>query len=186
MLNDKGEVPDEEYTLPIGKADVVQQGDDLTIISYGKPMRMVKNAVKQLEEEHEICADLIDLRTLRPLDVDTIAASVKKTNRVLIVDEDYGYCGMGAAILGAIQTRPQRRRAGPVQPLPRVVHAAERGKGHRGGAGNRLPIRRKWLETGGRWLVTTRGISFVLTSHLPPASSHCFNHAIRNHSPTVE
>lgn len=106
MLNDRGEVPDEEYTLPIGKADVMIQGDDCTVISYGKSLaRFAKPAVEKLAEEHDIHCELISLRSLRPLDVDTIAASIKKTNRAIIVDEDYGLAGMGAAIMERIYKR---------------------------------------------------------------------------------
>jgi pyruvate dehydrogenase E1 component beta subunit len=104
MLNDKGEVPDEEYVLPIGKADVMREGDDCTVISYGKSLaRFAQPAIEQLAAEHDISCDLISLRTLRPLDKKTIIESVKKTNRVVIVDEDYGFCGFGAGIMDAIQ-----------------------------------------------------------------------------------
>lgn len=102
MLNDRGEVPAEEYTIPLGKAHVVKPGEDLTIISYGKPMRTVKKAVQVLEEQLELSVELIDLRTLRPLDTDTLVESISKTHRALIVDEDYGYCGMGAAVMERI------------------------------------------------------------------------------------
>ena len=105
MLNDKGEVPDEEYSLPIGKADVMIEGDDCTVISYGRSLaRFAKPAVEKLAENGISC-DLISLRSLRPLDVDTIAASIKKTNRAVIVDEDYGLAGMGAAIMERIYKR---------------------------------------------------------------------------------
>jgi len=105
MLGDTGDVPDDkDFTLPIGIANVERQGSDLTILSYGRPLsRVVRPAVEALEKDHGIDAELIDLRTLRPLDVKTILASIKKTNRCVIVDEDWGYCGMGAGILQKIQ-----------------------------------------------------------------------------------
>jgi pyruvate dehydrogenase E1 component beta subunit len=105
MLAETGDVPDDEdFTLPIGVANVERQGSDLTILSYGRPLsRVVRPAVEALEKDHGIDAELIDLRTLRPLDVKTILASIKKTNRCVIVDEDWGYCGMGAGILQKIQ-----------------------------------------------------------------------------------
>lgn len=104
LLADKGEVPDEEYTLPIGKAHVEREGNEVTIISYGKSMaRFARPATKVLVEDEGIDVELIDLRTLRPLDIPTIVESVKKTNRCVIVSEDYGYCGMGGAILARIQ-----------------------------------------------------------------------------------
>ena len=105
MLNDKGEVPDEEYSLPIGKADVMIEGDDCTVISYGRSLaRFAKPAVEKMAEDGISC-ELISLRSLRPLDVDTIAASIKKTNRAVIVDEDYGLAGMGAGIMERIYKR---------------------------------------------------------------------------------
>jgi pyruvate dehydrogenase E1 component beta subunit len=104
MLNDVGEVPSEEYLLPIGKARVEREGKDVTVISYGRPLqRVVRSAVKALVENENIDAELIDIRTLRPLDTETIINSIRKTHRCVIIDEDYGYCGMGAGILQKIQ-----------------------------------------------------------------------------------
>jgi pyruvate dehydrogenase E1 component beta subunit len=105
MLNDTGEVPeDKEFLLPIGVADVERTGSDVTVISYGRPLqRVVRPAVNALVNDHGIDVELIDLRTLRPLDVPTLLASIKKTHRCVIVDEDYGYCGMGAGILQKLQ-----------------------------------------------------------------------------------
>jgi pyruvate dehydrogenase E1 component beta subunit len=104
MLNDKGDVPEGEFTLPLGVANVERQGNDVTIISYGRPLqRVVRSAVDALVKDHGIDVELIDVRTLRPLDTQTIINSVKKTNRCVIVDEDWGYCGMGSGILYKIQ-----------------------------------------------------------------------------------
>jgi pyruvate dehydrogenase E1 component beta subunit len=104
MLNDKGEVPEGEYTLPLGVANIERPGKDVTLISYGRPLqRVVRTAVESLEKDHGIDVELIDVRTLRPLDTKTIIESVKKTNRCVIVDEDWGYCGMGSGILYKIQ-----------------------------------------------------------------------------------
>jgi pyruvate dehydrogenase E1 component beta subunit len=106
MLAEKGEVPIEEYLLPIGKANVEREGADVTVVSYGRPLqRVVRPAVEHLHANHGIDVELIDLRTLRPLDVETIAASIAKTNRCVIIDEDWGYCGMGSGILYKIQKR---------------------------------------------------------------------------------
>src|SRR5687767_9581817 len=107
MLNDVGEVPEEEeYTIPLGKAKVEREGSDITIISYGRPLqRVVRSAVDALVKDHSIDVELIDVRTLRPLDLDTLAASVRKTNRCVIVDEDWGYCGMGAGIMQKLNKR---------------------------------------------------------------------------------
>jgi pyruvate dehydrogenase E1 component beta subunit len=105
MLNDTGEVPDDkDFTLPLGVAEVERQGQDVTVISYGRPLqRVVRSAVDALVKDHGIDVELIDLRTLRPIDTNTILTSIKKTNRCVIVDEDWGYCGMGAGILQKIQ-----------------------------------------------------------------------------------
>jgi len=98
MLNDRGEVPEGEYTVPIGVADVKRRGDDVTLVSYGKVMKMVLRAADELARHHQIEADVIDLRTLRPLDEQTIIDSVQRTHRLVVVDEDWPFCGMGAGI----------------------------------------------------------------------------------------
>lgn len=105
MLNEKGEVPDDkDFTLPLGVAKVEREGSDVTVISYGRPLqRVVRPAVEALVKDHNIDVELIDVRTLRPLDLDTLVKSVKKTNRCVIIDEDWGYCGMGAGILFKLQ-----------------------------------------------------------------------------------
>jgi pyruvate dehydrogenase E1 component beta subunit len=104
MLSEKGEVPEEEYLLPLGIAKIERPGNDVTVISYGRPLqRVVRPAVEALVKDHSIDVELIDLRTLRPLDIPTLIESIKKTNRCVIVDEDWGYCGMGAGILQKLQ-----------------------------------------------------------------------------------
>ena len=105
MLNEKGEVPDDaDFTLPLGVANVERPGNDVTVISYGRPLqRVVRPAVEALVNDHGIDVELIDVRTLRPLDVDTLVNSIKKTNRAVIIDEDWGYCGMGSGILYKLQ-----------------------------------------------------------------------------------
>jgi pyruvate dehydrogenase E1 component beta subunit len=105
MLAETGDVPDDtDFILPLGVANVERAGKDVTLISYGRPLqRVVRPAVDALANEHGIDVELIDLRTLRPLDVKTIIESIKKTNRCVIVDEDWGYCGMGTGILYKIQ-----------------------------------------------------------------------------------
>ena len=105
MLNETGEVPeDKEFTLPIGVANVERVGADVTVVSYGRPMqRVVRSAVDALVKDHDVDVELIDLRSLRPLDAATVLASIKKTHRCVIVDEDWGYCGMGSGILYRLQ-----------------------------------------------------------------------------------
>ena len=104
MLNDTGDVPSEEYFVPIGKAKVEREGADVTVLSYGRPLQhVVRPAVEQIVNQEGIDVELIDVRTLRPLDTETIIQSIRKTHRCVIIDEDYGYCGMGAGILQKIQ-----------------------------------------------------------------------------------
>jgi pyruvate dehydrogenase E1 component beta subunit len=105
MLGEKGEVPDDkDFLLPLGVANVERTGSDVTVISYGRPLqRVVRPAVQELVEKEGVDVELIDVRTLRPLDTQTLVNSIKKTNRVVIVDEDWGYCGMGAGILYKLQ-----------------------------------------------------------------------------------
>lgn len=84
----EGEVPEEEYLIPIGKADVKRRGGDVTIVTYSKPLRMVEKAAEELAKEG-IETEIVDLRSLRPLDEETIYESVRKTNRCVIVDESW-------------------------------------------------------------------------------------------------
>ena len=93
----KGEVPDEEYLIPIGEADVKREGDDITLITYSKPLRIVEQAAKKLAERG-ISAEIVDLRTLRPLDEETVYNSVRKTNRVVIVDESWPVASYGSYV----------------------------------------------------------------------------------------
>jgi len=97
MLNDRGEVPAEQYTLPLGKADVKKEGADVSVVCWSKMVKLCLKAAVVLAEE-DIDVEVIDLRTLRPLDIDTVANSVRKTNRCVVVDEDWPYCGMGSGV----------------------------------------------------------------------------------------
>ncbi len=101
MLNERGEVPDQEFTVPIGVADVKRSGKDVTLIAWGKCMKYALKAAALLEVDG-IDAEVIDLRTLRPLDEKSVVESIRKTHRCVIVDEDWPYCGMGAGILERI------------------------------------------------------------------------------------
>lgn len=101
LLNDKGEVPEGEYTVPIGVADIKRKGKDVTLVCWSQTVKVCLKAAEQLAAEG-IEAEVIDLRTLRPLDEQCIIDSVAKTHRLLIVDEDWPYCGMGAGIMERI------------------------------------------------------------------------------------
>ncbi|AQT69615.1 2-oxoisovalerate dehydrogenase subunit beta [Anaerohalosphaera lusitana] len=93
----EGEVPKDEYLVPIGQADIKRPGDEVTIISFGKVVHKALDAAKQLENEG-ISAEVIDLRSLRPLDEEAIIKSVQKTNRCVIVDESWPVCSFGSYV----------------------------------------------------------------------------------------
>jgi pyruvate dehydrogenase E1 component beta subunit len=102
MYGEKGEVPEEEYLVPIGKADVKRSGTDVTIVSYNKMMKVALGAAAELEKEG-ISAEVIDLRSIRPLDWHTMVESVKKTNRMVIVEEQWPMCSVSSEIAYRIQ-----------------------------------------------------------------------------------
>jgi pyruvate dehydrogenase E1 component beta subunit len=102
MYGDKGDVPEEEYYIPLGKADVKKQGRDVTIVSYNKMMKVALGAAAELEKEG-ISAEVIDLRSIRPLDWATIIESVKKTNRLVIVEEQWPFASVSSEITYRIQ-----------------------------------------------------------------------------------
>jgi pyruvate dehydrogenase E1 component beta subunit len=124
MYGLKGEVPEEEYTLEIGKAHVAKQGTDVTIVSFGKMMLRVNEAVTELEKLG-INAEVIDLRTVRPLDHHTIIESIKKTNRLVIVEEAWPLASISSEITYQVQRHafdyldaPIRRITTQDTPLP--------------------------------------------------------------------
>jgi len=98
----KQEIPVEEYLVPIGKANVVEQGSDVTIVAHGQMVIVCRQVVKELAKEG-IKAELIDLRTIKPLDIATIAASVRKTHHVVLVEEGHLFAGICAEVAYQIQ-----------------------------------------------------------------------------------
>ena len=102
MYGDKGEVPEEEYLLPIGKAFIKREGKDVTIVSFNKMMKIALAAAEELAKEG-IEAEVIDLATIRPLDWFTILESVKKTNRLVIVEEQWPFASVSSEISYRIQ-----------------------------------------------------------------------------------
>ena len=106
MYGDKGEIPDGEYTIPLGVGEVKKAGKDLTIVSWSKTLaHVVLKAVDVLQEELKISIEVIDPRTIRPMDYDLIVNSVKKTNRLVIVEEGWPFAGVGAQISHEISSR---------------------------------------------------------------------------------
>ena len=102
MYGDKGEIPDGEYLLPIGVANIKRPGTDATIVSFGKMMKVALGAAAELAKEGINC-EVIDLRTIRPLDIATIITSVKKTNRLVVVDENFPYGSIASEIAFRVQ-----------------------------------------------------------------------------------
>src|SRR5918912_2366150 len=102
LYNTKGEVPEEEYVIPIGQADLKREGDHCTIVTHGKMVLVAMQAADQLAKDG-INVDVVDLRTVRPIDVEAIAASVRKTNRAVVVEEGWELCGVGAQVADFIQ-----------------------------------------------------------------------------------
>ena len=102
LYNTKGEVPDTDYVIPLGKAEVKREGEHVSLISHGK-MVLVALQVAELMAKDGISCEVVDLRTIRPMDVETITASVHKTNRCVVVEEGWEVCGVGAQVVDYVQ-----------------------------------------------------------------------------------
>lgn len=102
MYGDKGEVPDGEYIIPIGKADIKREGKDVTLVSFGKIIKVAYKAAEELAKEG-ISVEVIDLRTIRPFDIETVVNSVEKTNRCLILEESWPVASISSEIAYRIQ-----------------------------------------------------------------------------------
>ena len=112
----RGEVPEEEYTIPIGPADVKRQGSNITVVSYGLMLHHCLEAAELLSQE-DVDVEVVDLRTLRPLDTETIINSVKKTGKILIVHEDNLTGGVGAEIAAIVADQAFEYLDGPISRL---------------------------------------------------------------------
>ena len=102
MYGDKGEVPEGDYLIPIGVADIKRAGKDVTIVSFGKIIKEAYTAADELEKEGISC-EIIDLRTVRPLDINTVLESVKKTNRLVILEEAWPFGNVSTEITYQVQ-----------------------------------------------------------------------------------
>jgi pyruvate dehydrogenase E1 component beta subunit len=102
LYNTKGEVPEHDYIVPIGKAEIKREGSDCSIITNGKMVLVAMNAADQLAKDG-IRVDVVDLRTVRPMDVDAIVTSVQKTNRAVVLEEGWEIAGIGAQVVDYIQ-----------------------------------------------------------------------------------
>ncbi len=114
MYGDKGEIPEGEYLLPIGKADIKRAGEDVTIVSFGKIIKVAYEAADALEKEG-ISAEIIDLRTIRPIDYDAILESVRKTNRLMILEESWPLASISSEIAYWVQRYAFDHLDAPVQ-----------------------------------------------------------------------
>ncbi len=103
MYGDKMMLPEEEYTIPIGKAKLVKEGSQVTVVTYGKILKQVIAAAEKIEKEMNISVEVIDLRTIRPLDYEMIVASVKKTNRLVVVEEAWPFGSVATEITYHVQ-----------------------------------------------------------------------------------
>jgi 2-oxoisovalerate dehydrogenase E1 component len=124
LLNTKGPVPEEEFTIPFGKARISREGKDVTVVALALMVKKTLDVCDSLAQEG-ISVEVIDPRTLAPLDIDTILESVHKTGRLLIVDETYAPCGIGAEVAAQVMDRafddldaPIRRLNGAHAPVP--------------------------------------------------------------------
>jgi 2-oxoisovalerate dehydrogenase E1 component beta subunit len=110
----KGEVPDEPFTVPIGAADVKREGEDLTVVAYGLMLHLCLEAAARLEDETGMHAEVVDVRTISPLDRETILASVRKTGKAMVVYEDNRTYGAGAEIIATIAEEAMFDLDGPL------------------------------------------------------------------------
>ncbi len=130
LYGESGEVSDDpEHLIPIGKAKVCREGADVTIVSYSIQVRDCLAAAEKLSSDHNISAEAIDLRTIRPLDIDTVLDSVKKTNRLVVVDECWPFCSVASEISAQVMEKAFDYLDAPVTrvnakdvPLPYAVN----------------------------------------------------------------
>jgi pyruvate dehydrogenase E1 component beta subunit len=125
LYNIKGDVPDGDYTVPFGQAKVTKEGNDMTVISYSRMSAVALDVARRLEKENKLSVEVVDVRSLRPLDRETIVNSVKKTNRAIVFEEDWRSFGIGAEIAATLQEEafdfldaPIKRVASVEVPLP--------------------------------------------------------------------
>jgi pyruvate dehydrogenase E1 component beta subunit len=120
LYGNKGEVPETDYLIPLGSADVKRAGTDLTLLTYGRSVIHSLEAAATLEKEHDLSVEIVDLRSIRPLDIDTVLASVAKTHRVLIVEEQKPFASVGSQLTYMIQREAFDELDGPIHRVTTV------------------------------------------------------------------
>lgn len=121
LYGDEGEVPEEEdFLIPLGKAEVKREGKDVSIIAHGRSVLFALKAAEELKKEHNVDAEVLDLRSIRPLDEDAILKSVKKTHHALLVEENRPFCGVDAQISHLIQRKAFDYLDGPIHRMSTV------------------------------------------------------------------
>jgi len=115
LYGESWEVPEEEYLIPLGAADIKREGQDISLIAHGRAVLTALKAAEILEAEHGIRAEVLDLRSIRPLDEDAVLASVRKTRRAVLVDENKPFCGVSAQIAATIGEKAFDELDAPVQ-----------------------------------------------------------------------
>ena len=120
LYGEKWEVPAEEYVIPLGIADIKRTGSDVTIVAHGRAVLTSLAAAELLATEHGINAEVVDLRSIRPLDEETVLNSVRKTHRALVVEENKPFCGVGAQIAATLQEKVFDELDAPVSRLSSI------------------------------------------------------------------
>ncbi|MFI5355931.1 MAG: alpha-ketoacid dehydrogenase subunit beta [Opitutales bacterium] len=120
LYGEKGEVPAGEYLIPLGLADVKRAGTDLTIVTYGRCVLHSLAAAETLAQQHGISVEVVDLRSIRPLDLDTVLSSVAKTHRVLIVEEQKPFCSVATQLAYMIQSEAFDELDAPIKRLSTI------------------------------------------------------------------
>lgn len=115
LYNEKNDVPKDEYLIPLGQADVKRPGSDVSLIAHGRAVLTALKTAEILNAEHDIHAEVVDLRSIRPLDEDTLLQSVHKTNVVVIIEENKPFCGIGSQIAALIQEKAFDDLDAPIQ-----------------------------------------------------------------------
>jgi pyruvate dehydrogenase E1 component beta subunit len=125
LYGTKGEVPDGEYTVPFGKARIAREGTDISLIAYGRQVNLLLRVAERLLDEEKISAEVIDLRSIRPFDEETLVASVKKTNRAVVVQEQWRWFSVASEVAAILQEQafdyldaPVERVSGAEVPAP--------------------------------------------------------------------